>query len=589
MPLRVIVLTAVAACLALIVPATAGAWNDDELYGITAANPPHLVSFAPVGPTITYEEDKAISGLAGGDSVVGMDISPRDGGIYLLTKNGTLGRLYALEASSGDATAVADLTADPADTSAPFNGLTDIAYGVDFNPQSNLLRVVGGFAGSNAQNLRVDPATAKVTTDVPITSGVKLAGIAYHANDNDIGTGTIQYGYDFAIDAWGSVTTPNNGATWLAIQNNTAFVTGPAANIGLDEAPSGVMYETHFINADSAQKLYSVSNVAGPSPNVTHTLIGPVPTQLVGMSAAVENLFGMDSAANTAGEGAGAARVTVTRRNAAGTSAVNYATADAGAVAGTDYTETHGKLTFGPGEVAKTITIPITNDTTDESDKSFDVKLTPDGGSSNLLALVRTTTVTIADDDPAPVVAPPPPPAPDRDADGAADATDNCPNVSNADQADRDGDGLGTVCDPVEPVPPQVGKCVNQRQGTPGEDSLLGTAEGDTLNGFAAADSLYGFAGADCLNGGSGGDWLAGGAGDDVLRGGGGADVLLGGPGNDDIATGSGRSLTVDAGAGNDTVNAKNGKRETIVCGAGSDTVKADKRDKLKGCEKRKR
>jgi hypothetical protein len=36
-------------------------------------------------------------------------------------------------------------------------------------------------------------------------------------------------------------------------------------------------------------------------------------------------------------------------------------------------------------------------------------------------------------------------------------------------------------------------------------------------------------------------------------------------------------------------VNAKNGKRETIVCGPGVDTVKADKRDKLKGCEKRKR
>src|SRR3954447_9118609 len=118
---------AVAALLALIAPASAGAWNDDELYGITAANPPHLVEFAPVGPTIVFDSDVPITGLLGGDAVVGMDISPRDGGIYLLTKNGTLGRIYALDASTADATKVADLAADPADVTPPmYTGLTDI-------------------------------------------------------------------------------------------------------------------------------------------------------------------------------------------------------------------------------------------------------------------------------------------------------------------------------------------------------------------------------------------------------------------------------------------------------------------------------
>ncbi len=37
-------------------------------------------------------------------------------------------------------------------------------------------------------------------------------------------------------------------------------------------------------------------------------------------------------------------------------------------------------------------------------------------------------------------------PAPDRDADGVADRVDNCPDVPNADQADRDGDGVGDAC-----------------------------------------------------------------------------------------------------------------------------------------------
>jgi hypothetical protein len=36
----------------------------------------------------------------------------------------------------------------------------------------------------------------------------------------------------------------------------------------------------------------------------------------------------------------------------------------------------------------------------------------------------------------------------DEDHDGLADAVDNCPGIANADQADRDGDKVGDVCDP---------------------------------------------------------------------------------------------------------------------------------------------
>src|SRR5690606_26923275 len=36
----------------------------------------------------------------------------------------------------------------------------------------------------------------------------------------------------------------------------------------------------------------------------------------------------------------------------------------------------------------------------------------------------------------------------DSDGDGSRDAFDNCPNASNPNQRDRDGDGLGDACDP---------------------------------------------------------------------------------------------------------------------------------------------
>jgi Ca2+-binding RTX toxin-like protein len=567
-----------AACLAF--ASSAQAWGTDELYGITDANPPHLVSFAPVGPTITYTSDEEITGLAPGDLVMDMDVSPRDGGLYLLTKNGTTGRLYSLDPTTSTATAVGPLAADPADTSSPYTGLADNAYGIDFNPQSNLLRVTGGL--NTPDNLRVDPATARVTTDIPITQATSthLAGIAYHNNDNTLATNTVQYGYNYSADQWGKVSMPNDGATWTVIENNSTFISTDSRKVGLDESPAGAMYETHYIDSSSLQKLYQVSPLDGPT--VVHSEIGPLPTGLVGMAAAVDDIVGVDSPNITAGEGAGTARVTVTRRNPKGSTTVNYSTANGTAVAGTDYTPMSGSLDFAPGEVAKTISIPLTDDTTDEPNKNFDVNVSLPPGAEALLAQNPKTTVTIVDDDPAPVT---PGPPPDRDADGVPDTTDNCPNVSNANQADGDGDGLGTVCDPVEPVPLKTGRCANQRQGTNADESLVGTVAGDTLNGAGGDDSLFGSNGDDCLSGGNGDDWVAGGAGNDTVNGNAGADILYGGAGNDSINGGSGRNLVIKAGDGNDTINSKNGKAETVDCGKGADTVKADKSDKLKGCE----
>jgi hypothetical protein len=55
---------------------------------------------------------------------------------------------------------------------------------------------------------------------------------------------------------------------------------------------------------------------------------------------------------------------------------------------------------------------------------------------------------------------PPPPPNRDRDGDGVPDATDNCVDVANSDQADGDADGVGNACDTLPPgnVPPKPGE-----------------------------------------------------------------------------------------------------------------------------------
>jgi hypothetical protein len=88
---------------------------------------------------------------------------------------------------------------------------------------------------------------------------------------------------------------------------------------------------------------------------------------------------------------------------------VDYATADGSAVAGSDYADTHGTLTFkgnlsngGAGETAKTIQIPITQDPDPEDPETLTLTLSNAlPGAASALGAPATTTVTIADDDPA--------------------------------------------------------------------------------------------------------------------------------------------------------------------------------------------
>jgi hypothetical protein len=156
----------------------------------------------------------------------------------------------------------------------------------------------------------------------------------------------------------------------------------------------------------------------------------------------------------------------------------------------------------------------------------------------------------------------------------------------------------------IPPTPPfDIKACTNIIRGTRDDDVVRGTAFGDRLVGGDGDDLLKGQGADDCLEGGtgndvldggdgndrlagsSGRDRLSGGTGDDKLTAGKGNDRLTGGPGNDTLSPGSGRDV-VDAGDGNDTINSVDGVKETIDCGAGKDTVRADKRDRLKHCEK---
>ena len=114
-----------------------------------------------------------------------------------------------------------------------------------------------------------------------------------------------------------------------------------------------------------------------------------------------------------ADEAGGTATVTVTLSHPVDADVtVGYATADGDAFAGSDYTDTHGTLTFignvnngGTGQTSKTIQIPILQDPDVEDPETLTLTLSNAlPALSSVLGAPATATVTIADDDPPGVI-----------------------------------------------------------------------------------------------------------------------------------------------------------------------------------------
>ena len=107
----------------------------------------------------------------------------------------------------------------------------------------------------------------------------------------------------------------------------------------------------------------------------------------------------------TVGEGDGTATVTVQRTGSStGAISVAYRTITGSALVGQDYTNTTGTLNFASNQTTATFTVPIIDDTRDESDgQGFQVALSsPTGGA--LLVDPSIALVTITDNDAPPTV-----------------------------------------------------------------------------------------------------------------------------------------------------------------------------------------
>jgi Calx-beta domain/Peptidase_C39 like family len=119
---------------------------------------------------------------------------------------------------------------------------------------------------------------------------------------------------------------------------------------------------------------------------------------IVNLAAATLPTVQCQSASSSGSEATSPAVITVTLSAAsAQTVTVLYATSDGTATAGSDYTATSGTLTFAPGDTSKTISVPITNDSSVEGDETFTVTLSSPTNAT--LGSTTTHIYTILNDD----------------------------------------------------------------------------------------------------------------------------------------------------------------------------------------------
>ena len=282
-------------------------------------------------------------------------------------------------------------------------------------------------AGETAKTLTVS-VTGDTTDEPDETVVVSLSGAANAAISTASGTGTIT---DDDGEPSLSIDSPrvdegDSGSVGLEFTVSLGAASGRQVTVGYADAGTGTATSGTDYTAISAGTLTFAAGET--SRTVTVSVTGdttdePDETVVVSLSgaanAAISTASGTGTITDDDGEpslsidsprvdegdsGTVSLEFTVSLSTASGRQVtVGYADAGTGtATSGTDYTAiSAGTLTFAAGETAKTVTVSVTGDTTDEPDETVVVSLS---GSVNAVIGTASGTGTITDDDATPTV-----------------------------------------------------------------------------------------------------------------------------------------------------------------------------------------
>jgi hypothetical protein len=225
--------------------ATAPAPEQRELVvAVTAAH--ELITFNAGQPDRILER-RPVTGLPAGERLVGIDFRVARGVLYALSQ---AGRLYTLDIPTG--------ALRPVGPAPAVLGLAGAAFGFDFNPAADRIRVVS----NTGQNLRLHPDSGAAVDGDPATEGVQpdpalryawsdvnagrtpnIAGAAYTYNTQDSKL-TTNYAIDRALgvlvmqgsrEGTTPVVSPNTGQ----LRTVGPLGLGPLTDVAFDIADVG--------------------------------------------------------------------------------------------------------------------------------------------------------------------------------------------------------------------------------------------------------------------------------------------------------------------------------------------------------------
>ncbi|RYG05067.1 MAG: DUF4394 domain-containing protein, partial [Chitinophagaceae bacterium] len=176
---------------------------DGKVVGLAILTDPVAYAISPFNELVSYNTADGsssgvnITGLQAGEQVLGIDMRPLNGQLYIL---GSSSRIYTVSAATGAAVAVGNST---------FNiPLWGTGFGFDFNPVADRIRIVSNYG----QNLRVHPETGEVTSlDGYLNPGTPSVTAAAYTNNFFGATTTSLYVIDSETNMLYKQDPPNDG------------------------------------------------------------------------------------------------------------------------------------------------------------------------------------------------------------------------------------------------------------------------------------------------------------------------------------------------------------------------------------------
>lgn len=220
---------------------------------------------------------RTVTGLVGDTALVGIDIRVQDGQLYGV---GNKGGIYTIGIPSVVTTKVSQLAV-------PLNGT---AFGVDFNPAADRLRVISDFGQNLRHNLNDHTTITDGTLSLPqssISTATGVTGAAYTNNDLDASTGTTLFDLDTYFDQIVIQSPANTGMLvptgFLGVDASTNAGFDIFSDLTNGKATAVLGFATIVPKGSSSASLWSINLLSGAATN-----IGTFPLQITDVAVALD-------------------------------------------------------------------------------------------------------------------------------------------------------------------------------------------------------------------------------------------------------------------------------------------------------------